>query len=69
MIQLLGYPDIASRDNAVILLNSLGQTVANYDLRSGINEMNLSGLIKGLYLIRAYDQLGNAIQTQTILYE
>jgi len=23
LIQLLGYPDIASRDNAVILLNSL----------------------------------------------
>ena len=48
--------------NSVTLYNALGQKVLRAVATNGICNLNLTGLQKGLYLIKAETSLGNNIQ-------
>ena len=48
--------------NSVILYNALGQEVSKAIATDGICKLNLTGLQKGIYLIKADTSLGNSIQ-------
>ena len=48
--------------NSIVLYNTLGQEVLRAFATDGICNLNLSGLQKGLYLIKADTSLGNSIQ-------
>ena len=48
--------------NSVILYNVLGQEVLTAIATDGVCKLNLSGLQKGIYLIKANTSLGNSIQ-------
>ena len=48
--------------SSVVLYNALGQEVLKATATNGICNLNLSGLQKGFYLIKAETSLGNSIQ-------
>ena len=48
--------------NGVVLYNVLGQEVLKASASNGICNLDLSGMQKGLYLIKAETSMGNSIQ-------
>ena len=48
--------------NSIVLYNILGQEVLKAIANNGTCNLELSGLQKGVYLIKAYTSLGNSIQ-------